>query len=72
MQRHGDDDYMNRNTVDIDIFRQKNRTWLLSFYPEGMQDGVQMHLSNRMTNAFDMGFHMKRYRMASEWSGDYS
>lgn len=35
-------------------------------------EGVQMHGGIGMTDAFDMGFYMKRARVASEWLGDYS
>ena len=34
-------------------------------------EGVQMHGGIGMTDAFDMGFFMKRARVASEWLGDY-
>lgn len=34
-------------------------------------EGVQMHGGIGMTDAFDMGFYMKRARVASEWLGDY-
>lgn len=35
-------------------------------------EGVQMHGGIGMTDAFDMGFYMKRARVSSEWLGDYS
>ncbi|WGI23190.1 acyl-CoA dehydrogenase family protein [Amylibacter sp. IMCC11727] len=34
-------------------------------------EGVQMHGGIGMTDAFDMGFFMKRARVAQEWLGDY-
>ena len=34
-------------------------------------EGVQMHGGIGMTDAFDMGFFMKRARVATEWLGDY-
>lgn len=34
-------------------------------------EGVQMHGGIGMTDAFDMGFYMKRARVAAEWLGDY-
>ena len=34
-------------------------------------EGVQMHGGIGMTDAFDMGFYMKRARVATEWLGDY-
>jgi alkylation response protein AidB-like acyl-CoA dehydrogenase len=34
-------------------------------------EAVQMHGGIGMTDAFDMGFFMKRARAASEWLGDY-
>ncbi|WP_199252566.1 acyl-CoA dehydrogenase family protein [Chachezhania sediminis] len=34
-------------------------------------EGVQMHGGIGMTDAFDMGFFMKRARAATEWLGDY-
>lgn len=37
-----------------------------------VQEGVQMHGGIGMTDAFDMGFYMKRARVAAEWLGDYS
>lgn len=36
-----------------------------------VQEGVQMHGGIGMTDAFDMGFYMKRARVATEWLGDY-
>ncbi|MEP3638944.1 MAG: acyl-CoA dehydrogenase family protein [Paracoccaceae bacterium] len=36
-----------------------------------VQEGVQMHGGIGMTDAFDMGFFMKRARVACEWLGDY-
>lgn len=36
-----------------------------------VQEGVQMHGGIGMTDAFDMGFFMKRARVAAEWLGDY-
>lgn len=35
-------------------------------------EGVQMHGGIGMTDAYDMGFYMKRARVGSEWLGDYS
>ena len=35
-------------------------------------EGVQMHGGIGMTDAFDMGFYMKRARVGAEWLGDYS
>ena len=35
-------------------------------------EGVQMHGGIGMTDAFDMGFFMKRARVSAEWLGDYS
>ncbi|MDF1728454.1 MAG: acyl-CoA/acyl-ACP dehydrogenase [Sulfitobacter sp.] len=35
-------------------------------------EGVQMHGGIGMTDAYDMGFYMKRARVAAEWLGDYS
>jgi alkylation response protein AidB-like acyl-CoA dehydrogenase len=37
-----------------------------------VQEGVQMHGGIGMTDAFDMGFYMKRARVSVEWLGDYS
>jgi len=34
-------------------------------------EGVQMHGGIGMTDAYDMGFFMKRARVATEWLGDY-
>lgn len=34
-------------------------------------EGVQMHGGIGMTDDFDMGFYMKRARVAAEWLGDY-
>ncbi|NRB05468.1 MAG: acyl-CoA dehydrogenase family protein [Rhodobacteraceae bacterium] len=36
-----------------------------------VQEGVQMHGGIGMTDAYDMGFYMKRARVAAEWLGDY-
>ncbi|WP_425046362.1 acyl-CoA dehydrogenase family protein [Primorskyibacter sp. S87] len=36
-----------------------------------VREGVQMHGGIGMTDAFDMGFYMKRARVAAEWLGDY-
>ncbi len=36
-----------------------------------VMEGVQMHGGIGMTDAFDMGFFMKRARVAAEWLGDY-
>lgn len=36
-----------------------------------VSEGVQMHGGIGMTDAFDMGFYMKRARVAQEWLGDY-
>ncbi|NDW44042.1 acyl-CoA dehydrogenase [Ruegeria sp. PrR005] len=36
-----------------------------------VQEGVQMHGGIGMTDAFDMGFYMKRARVGAEWLGDY-
>ncbi|MEP2717824.1 acyl-CoA dehydrogenase family protein [Pseudophaeobacter sp.] len=38
---------------------------------KSVQEGVQMHGGIGMTDAFDMGFYMKRARVAAEWLGDY-
>lgn len=35
-------------------------------------EGVQMHGGIGMTDAYDMGFYMKRARVGAEWLGDYS
>jgi acyl-CoA dehydrogenase len=35
-------------------------------------EGVQMHGGIGMTDAFDMGFYMKRARAGAEWLGDYN
>ncbi|WP_299567115.1 acyl-CoA dehydrogenase [uncultured Sulfitobacter sp.] len=35
-------------------------------------EGVQMHGGIGMTDDYDMGFYMKRARVAAEWLGDYS
>jgi len=37
-----------------------------------VQEGVQMHGGIGMTDDFDMGFYMKRARVAAEWLGDYA
>ncbi|MEQ6250853.1 acyl-CoA dehydrogenase family protein [Sulfitobacter sp. HNIBRBA3233] len=37
-----------------------------------VQEGVQMHGGIGMTDDYDMGFFMKRARVAAEWLGDYS
>ncbi|WP_298675688.1 acyl-CoA dehydrogenase family protein [uncultured Lentibacter sp.] len=37
-----------------------------------VQEGVQLHGGIGMTDAFDMGFFMKRARVGAEWLGDYS
>ncbi|MGB7318745.1 MAG: acyl-CoA dehydrogenase family protein [Planktotalea sp.] len=37
-----------------------------------VQEGLQMHGGIGMTDAFDMGFYMKRARVGAEWLGDYS
>lgn len=37
-----------------------------------VKEGVQMHGGIGMTDAFDMGFYMKRARVGAEWLGDYS
>jgi alkylation response protein AidB-like acyl-CoA dehydrogenase len=37
-----------------------------------VQEGVQMHGGIGMTDAYDMGFFMKRARVGAEWLGDYS
>lgn len=37
-----------------------------------VQEGVQMHGGVGMTDAFDMGFYMKRARVSAEWLGDFS
>lgn len=34
-------------------------------------EGVQMHGGIGMTDAYDIGFYMKRARVGSEWLGDY-
>ncbi|MEM8692580.1 MAG: acyl-CoA dehydrogenase family protein [Pseudomonadota bacterium] len=36
-----------------------------------VKEGVQMHGGIGMTDAYDMGFYMKRARVAAEWLGDY-
>lgn len=36
-----------------------------------VREGVQMHGGIGMTDEFDMGFYMKRARVAGEWLGDY-
>jgi acyl-CoA dehydrogenase len=36
-----------------------------------VMEGVQMHGGIGMTDAFDIGFFMKRARVAQEWLGDY-
>ncbi|QBF31942.1 acyl-CoA dehydrogenase [Thalassococcus sp. S3] len=36
-----------------------------------VMEGVQMHGGIGMTDAFDMGFYMKRARVSAEWLGDY-
>ncbi|MEO0936582.1 MAG: acyl-CoA dehydrogenase family protein [Pseudomonadota bacterium] len=36
-----------------------------------VMEGVQMHGGIGMTDAFDMGFYMKRARVGAEWLGDY-
>lgn len=36
-----------------------------------VREGVQMHGGIGMTDAHDMGFFMKRARVATEWLGDY-
>lgn len=36
-----------------------------------VREGVQMHGGIGMTDAYDMGFYMKRARVAAEWLGDY-
>lgn len=36
-----------------------------------VREGVQMHGGIGMTDEYDMGFYMKRARVASEWLGDY-
>ncbi|MAM62035.1 MAG: acyl-CoA dehydrogenase [Maritimibacter sp.] len=36
-----------------------------------VREGVQMHGGIGMTDEFDMGFYMKRARVAAEWLGDY-
>ena len=38
---------------------------------KSVREGVQMHGGIGMTDAFDMGFYMKRARVAAEWLGDY-
>ncbi|MEP5731222.1 MAG: acyl-CoA dehydrogenase family protein [Sulfitobacter sp.] len=35
-------------------------------------EGVQMHGGIGMTDAYDMGFYMKRARVGAEWLGDYN
>ncbi|MCX7561675.1 acyl-CoA/acyl-ACP dehydrogenase [Sulfitobacter sp. F26204] len=37
-----------------------------------VMEGVQMHGGIGMTDAYDMGFYMKRARVGAEWLGDYS
>lgn len=36
-----------------------------------VREGVQMHGGIGMTDAYDIGFYMKRARVGSEWLGDY-
>lgn len=36
-----------------------------------VSEGVQMHGGIGMTDAYDIGFYMKRARVAGEWLGDY-
>ena len=36
-----------------------------------VSEGVQMHGGIGMTDAFDIGFYMKRARVGAEWLGDY-
>ena len=36
-----------------------------------VMEGVQMHGGIGMTDAYDMGFFMKRARVSAEWLGDY-
>jgi len=36
-----------------------------------VREGVQMHGGIGMTDAYDIGFYMKRARVAAEWLGDY-
>jgi acyl-CoA dehydrogenase len=36
-----------------------------------VQEGVQMHGGIGMTDAYDIGFYMKRARVGAEWLGDY-
>ncbi|WP_288929476.1 acyl-CoA dehydrogenase family protein [uncultured Maritimibacter sp.] len=36
-----------------------------------VREGVQMHGGIGMTDEYDMGFYMKRARVAAEWLGDY-
>jgi alkylation response protein AidB-like acyl-CoA dehydrogenase len=36
-----------------------------------VREGVQMHGGIGMTDEYDMGFYMKRARVAGEWLGDY-
>lgn len=36
-----------------------------------VREGVQMHGGIGMTDAYDMGFYMKRARVGAEWLGDY-
>ena len=36
-----------------------------------VQEGLQMHGGIGMTDAYDMGFYMKRARVGAEWLGDY-
>lgn len=38
---------------------------------KAVKEGVQMHGGIGMTDEFDMGFYMKRARVAAEWLGDY-
>jgi len=37
-----------------------------------VQEGVQMHGGIGMTDAYNMGFYIKRARVGAEWLGDYS
>ncbi|MGB1390194.1 MAG: acyl-CoA dehydrogenase family protein, partial [Paracoccaceae bacterium] len=47
------------------------KTRLNDTYNLVSSEGVQMHGGIGMTDAFDMGFYMKRARVAAEWLGDY-
>lgn len=59
----------NRDTATLAVSLAKARATQTA--TEAVIEGVQMHGGIGMTDAFDMGFYMKRARVASEWLGDY-